>query len=190
MSYSRREFIIGSAGAAAGLILPSWYDKASSFFENHGEPLLEVPPDPEIELFAVDRGGCGELELNWGDPWCEPPEMTTREFAIRYFGGEEYYRTAYDEEDIDWDAKADYWLVLTTWIRRDSPSARAYRLLEGFDLGPAFSGKDPVGEIEFIDGPCPGNDYLGVQAADQMSVALLQKRLTDLDARIKVSMSS
>jgi hypothetical protein len=29
-----------------------------------------------------------------------------------------------------------------------------------------------------------------VQAADQMSVALLQKRLNDLDARIKVSMSS
>ncbi len=189
MSYTRREFIIGTAGAAAGLILPSWYDKALSFFENHGEPLLEAPPDPEIELYAVDRSGCGELELNWGDPWSEPPKMTKREFAKEYFGGEEFYLEAFGTEDIDWDAEEDYWLVLDTWAYRDSPNAMAYRLLEDFDLGPAFSGKDAVGEINFIDGACPGNDYLGVQAADQMSVALLQKRLNDLNARIKVSMS-
>jgi hypothetical protein len=52
--------------------------------------------------------------------------------------------------------------------------ARAYRLLESLDLGPEFSGKDAVGEIRFIDGACPGNDYLGTLAPSQLDIALLQ----------------
>ena len=42
-------------------------------------------------------------------------------------------------------------------------------------------------EIVFIDGPCPGNDYLGVEAPTLVDVSLLQKRLNDLRAGIRIS---
>ena len=184
MSISRRQFILGTA---AGLILPSYYDKVLAFWENHGEALIEAPPSPNIELVACDRGGDG-LELNWGDPWEEPPEMTVRDYARRYFGDEETFIVIREEEeDIDLDAQMDWWDVVDTWARVDSPNARAYHLLEDLDLGPNLIGKDAVGEIRFIDGPCPGNDYLGVEAPSMIDVSLLQKRLNELRTGISIS---
>jgi len=40
MSISRREFILGTA---AGFILPSYFDKIFTFYEDTGEALLEAP---------------------------------------------------------------------------------------------------------------------------------------------------
>ena len=185
MTISRRQFILGTA---AGFILPSYYDKVFTYFENHGEPLIEIPKQTEIELIAIDRG-TDSYELNLGDPWSEPPEMTLREFATRYFGSEKEYLDGNEVEDVDFDAKLDFWDVVDVWSRTDSPNAQAYRLLEDLDLGPDLTGKDAVGEINFIDGSCPGNDYLGVEAADQVSISLLQKRLNDLDTGIRISMA-
>lgn len=186
MSISRRQFILGTA---AGLILPSYYDKVLAYWESHGEALIEVPKKTEIELIAVDRGGDG-LQLNWGDPWEEPPEMTVREFARRYFGDEEYFIELREEgPDIDLDAQMDWWDVVDCWGRVDSPNAKAYRLLESYDLGPDLVGKDAVGEILFIDGPCPGNDYLGVEAPSLVDLSLLQKRLNELKTGIRISIA-
>ena len=186
MSISRRQFILGTA---AGLILPSYYDKVLAYWENHGEALIEVPKKTEIELLAVDRGGDG-LELNWGDPWEEPPEMTVREYARRYFGDEEYFIELREEDpDIDLDAPMDWWNVVDSWSYIDSPNAKAYRLLEDLDLGPNLVGKDAVGEILFIDGPCPGNDYLGVEAPSLVDLSLLQKRLNELKTGIRISIA-
>ena len=75
-------------------------------------------------------------------------------------------------------------------VRTDSPNARAYRLLENLDLGPSLTGQDAVGELRFMDGPCPGNDYLGVEAADEATISLLQKRLNELDTGIRLSMAN
>jgi hypothetical protein len=185
MSTSRRQFILGTG---AGLILPSYYDKVFTFFENTGEALIEIPKQTDIELIAIDRTGDG-FELNWGDPWLEPPEMTVREFAVRYFGSEENFIELSEEEDIDFDAKMDFWDVVDTWSYRDSPNARAYRLLEDLDLGPDLTGEDAVGEIKFIEGASPGNDYLGVEAPSQLDISLLQKRLNDLDTGIRISLA-
>lgn len=186
MSISRRQFILGTA---AGLILPSYYDKVLAFWENHGEALIEVPRSTEIELIAVNCGGDG-LELNWGDPWAEPPEMTVREFARRYFGSEEYFIEIREEDpDIDLDAQMNWFDVVDCWAREDSPNAKAYRLLENLDLGPDLVGKDAVGEIRFIDGPCPGNDYLGVEAPTPVDISLLQKRLNELETGIRISIA-
>ena len=183
MSISRRQFILGTA---AGLILPSYYDKVFTFFENTGEALLEIPRHAEIELVACfDLGD--EYELNWGDPWQEPPEMTVREYARRYFAGEEDYLNWIEEDDVDFDRKMDFWDIIDTWARHDSPNARAYRLLEGLDLGADLTGENAVGEIHFIDGPRPGSDYRGVHAPSQLDLALLQKRLNDLDTGIRIS---
>jgi hypothetical protein len=161
-----------------------------AFFENTGEALIEAPKDAEIELIAIDRGGDGSFELNWGDPWDEPPEMTVREFARRYFGSEEYFIEIREEEsDIDLDAQMDWWEVVDCWSREDSPNARAFNLLADLDLGPTLSGQDAVGEIRFIDGPCPGNDYLGVEAPTQLDISLLQTRLNELRTGIRISLA-
>jgi len=185
MSVNRREFILGTA---AGFILPSYFDKIFTFYEDTGEALLEAPRKTAIDLVAIDRGG-GAYEFNWGDPWEEPPEMTVREYAIRYYGGEKEWLecNGYEDEDEDFDRVMDFWDMVDTWSYHDSPNARAYRLLEDLDLGPQLIGAEAVGEINFIDGACPGVDYLGVEAPTQLDIALLQKRLNDLDAGIRIS---
>lgn len=187
MDTSRREFLLGSAGAVAGLILPSYYDKVFTYFENTGEPLIEAPRDPKIQLYAVDRGGYG-LELNWGDPWTDLPEMTIRELAERYWGGVEEYLEACDGEEVDLDALADSYMVIDCWGPKDSSHARAYRLLENIDLGPTLSGAEAVGGLEFIIGGTPASYYRGVEAVDEVSLSLLQKRLNDLNSGIGISM--
>ena len=160
MSMSRRQFILGTG---AGLILPSYYDKVFTYFENHGEPLLEIPEQPHADLFAVDNG-VSSFQFHLGDPWAEPPEMTIREFALEYYGCEEEYLLAWDdEEEVDFDAIQDYSVVVEYWCRGRSPSAAAHNLLANLDLGPDLNGKDAVGELTFYDCPMPGSDYLGVE---------------------------
>jgi hypothetical protein len=46
---------------------------------------------------------------------------------------------------------------------------------------------EAAGEIEFINGACPGNDYLGAHAPSQLDLALLQRRLNDLHSGIYIS---
>jgi len=180
MSISRRQFIVGTA---AGLILPSYFDRLFTVYENTGEALLEAPRNTAIDLIALDRGD-GTYQLNWGDPYAEPPEMTVREYAIRYFGSEEVWLDCNGYEDDDFDRVMDFWDVVDTWAYNDSSNARAYRLLEDLDLGPQLTGAGAVGEINFIDGACPGSDYLGAHAPTQLDIALLQKRLNDLHSGI------
>lgn len=185
MPISRRQFMLGTA---SGLILPSYYETVLAYFDNHREPLIDVPRRFDTDLFAVNTG-YGEYELNLGDPDAEPPEMTVREFAERYFGSEkDYLQHVGEEEEIDLDAQIDWDVLVDYWARTDSPNAEAYFLLEDLDLGPELTGADAVGEIRFIDGACPGNDYLGVEAADGVSVSLLQKRLNELGTGIRVLM--
>ena len=186
MDSSRRQFILGSA---ASLILRSYYDRVLTYFENTGEPLIEAPGDSTIELFAVDRGGYG-LELNWGDPWEELPEMTVREVAERYLGGVEEYVESFAGEEVDLDAPAEFETLIATYGRRDASNARAYHLLWNIDFGPTLSGGEAVIELEFIDGGFPGSDYLGVEVADEESIRVLQKRLDDLNTGIRISMAA
>ena len=184
MSISRRQFILGTA---AGLILPSYFDKVFSYYENTGEALLEVPQNAEIEMIACSELGGDAYELNIGDPYQEPPEMTVREYANRYYGGEQEWLECNGYEDDDFERVMDFWDIIDTWAYNDSPNARAYRLLEDLDLGPQLTGAEAVGEINFIDGACPGVDYLGAHAPTQLDIALLQKRLNDLDTGIRIS---
>jgi hypothetical protein len=91
MSITRRQFLLGTT---AGLILPSFYEKAYSFFENHGEPLLVAPRQPGEILYACsDLYRCSDFaeegfRLKLGDPEAEPPEMTIREFCEAFGEGD------------------------------------------------------------------------------------------------------
>ena len=112
--------------------------------------------------------------------------MTLRAYARRYFGGEAKYCELWECEEQDWDRTLGFWDVIDMWARNDSPNARAYRLLESLDLGSDLTGAQAVGEIRFIDGDRPGSDYLGAHAPTQLDLALLQKRLNDLDTGIRI----
>lgn len=91
-----------------------------------------------------------------------------------------------EEEEVDFDEFMDRETVIDHWARNDSLNARAYILLERLDRGPDLNGKDAVGEIRFIDGACSGNDYLGAEAIDQISISLLQIRLNELKTGIRI----
>jgi hypothetical protein len=84
MSISRRHFLLGTAGAAAGLILPGYYRRALEFIDRTGQPLLETVSRPTVELSAFKRNwGTLPWTLCIGDPEDGPPEMTLRQFADR-----------------------------------------------------------------------------------------------------------
>jgi len=190
MSISRRQFILGTA---AGLILPSYYEKVFSYFENHGEPLLEIPKQASIDLYA-HTWESGEIDFNLGEVVKEPPiPMTVREFARRYYGGEQGYLDNFsyadDGSDINFDEDESEEMVMTAFLRNDSPSAKAYRLLDNLDLGPDLDSDDAVGHLEFLDAPSMCWDYLGVQPEDHVSISLLQKRLNELNTGIRISMA-
>ena len=187
MSISRRQFILGTA---AGLILPSYYDKVFTFFENHGEPLLDFPRQARRTMYAYTWGDGFEFLLD-GREMEAPVGMTRREYARRYFGSEQAYIDAYeyDPDYVEFDEPEKEDWVDTSWTRIDSPAAKAYRLLDGLDLGSDFNCDDAVGHLDFIDCPNPCSVYLGVQTEDAVSVSLLQKRLNDLNTGIRVSVA-
>ena len=114
--------------------------------------------------------------------------MTRREYAQRYFGSEHAYIEAneYDPAYIDLDEPEYPPCVDMAWSRNDAPAAKAYRLLDGIDLGSDFDGDDSVGHLDFMDSPNPCSNYLGVQTENPVSVSLVQKRLNDLNTGIRV----
>jgi hypothetical protein len=184
MSITRRQFLLSTVGAAGGFILPSFYHRALEFLDVFGEPLLE-PPEKVVDelIICYDRDG----ELNLGDPYSEPPEMTWRECIERYYPDTlEDFESHWDLQISELDDEAPWDWVVDRWSRSDSPNAMAYRFLENLDLGPDLKGPNAVGGLVFTDGACPGNDYLGVAVQDEISVSLLQQRLNDLGTGIKL----
>jgi hypothetical protein len=191
MSITRRQFLLGLASTSAGLIVPTYLTKATQFLEETGRPLLIPPKHIVTELYAVDSGD-DEFELYLGDPDEMPPQMTNREFA-EYTGYsilDEYFEAHYGEEEeyrhIDPDEYVDYELVGEAWGRSDSPNAGAFHLLGGLDLMPQAGYPDQGGELVFVDGACPANDYRGVHAMGAQSLSLLQARLNQLDTGIRI----
>ena len=85
---SRRQFLIGSAGAAAGLILPDWVVRAERFIETEDAPLLEVPTIARAKVNAVFLDGIDDIRLVIGNPYEEPPRLTWFQYFDRYYGDE------------------------------------------------------------------------------------------------------
>ncbi len=190
MDISRRHFLLGSAGAAAGLILPSYYRRALEFIDRTGQPLLEEVARPSTVLSAYPAEyGDLKYKLAVDNPWQEPPPMTLREFADRYDADvEEWYLDYLDE--IPWDEPVD-WGCETfseTWMYKEAPEKLAYELLSGIDLGPQLGGKNAVGELKIEQGWTMVSTYWDVEAADEVTLSLLQERLNALNTGVKVVM--
>lgn len=190
MSVTRRQFLLGTA---AGLVLPSFYERVHSFFENHGEPLL-VPPSNTGEILHAHSPLGEGFELHLGEPYLEPPTMSIREFCLAFGDGnpEAWWRENWLFEDdtipINMDEPMDPHAVWDWWMLKYSSNARAYHYLEALDLGPKLSGADAVGGLAFHCGYAPGVDYLGAEAVDEVSLSLLQQRLNELGSGIEVKL--
>ena len=187
--YSRREFLIGTGG----LITMSVLDRYISYLENHGEPLVEAPkragdilyvsPDADYQIGLNQNPLCPEFP-NW-----DRVEFLKEAWDMSYPDTPDGYRELCDEwgftpESIKDPVPDDWWEL---YFDRRGPSAEAYHLLVGLDIGWELRADGKVaGGLKFIDGPMPGNDYLGVHADDDISISLLQHELNAANTGIAV----
>ena len=191
MSLTRREFLLGTG---AGFVLPSFFDRAFAYFQNHGEPLLAAPKRPEHTLYANNETYDGGFELLLDEVEPEIPDITLREYALNCYSSlEEYVGEIYavepEEADIsllDWDELVDSESAIGMLGRYWFPSGAAYGYLEHLDLGQDLNGLGTAGGLDFIDGASPGNDYLGVHARCPVSLSLLQHRLSELGKPVRI----
>ena len=185
MSLTRRQFLLSTAGATVGAIVPSFYFRALEFFEQFGEPLLEVPRNSAKELCVLDN--CGELELCLGDPFTEPPDLTYREYFSRYEPdrlGDFEEMWGLCQEDLDSPMEREYQTDM--WFLHHGPSARAHYYLDSLDLGNELSGPNAVGGLDVFENSNMVSCWRGVRADDEVTLSLLQKRLNDLGTGIRI----
>jgi hypothetical protein len=191
MSITRRQFLLGTS---AGLILPSYFDKAQNYFANRGEPLLIAPKRTVETLYADMNRYDGSFSLNLGDD-VQLPSMTIAEFAEWQCGSREEYLWDWCGEDpdevgidsIDWDEETDPVLIAECWPTDDIPCVKAYNLLSELDLGPQLEGAQAVGELRFSGGS-PGGNVSGVYATDAVTLTLLQHRLNELGENTRIEL--
>jgi len=185
MSVTRRQFLLSTAGASIGAIVPDFYFRALQFFEQFGEPLLELPNTPTMELFAYSI--FDECELSLGHPEEEPPKLTFREFFTRY---EPWMLETFEEdwgrELADLDELMDEGYLWDHWFLKSGPSARAHSHLQNLDLGPVLSDPNAVGGLEFFEDSNIVSYWRGVRYEDEVTLSLLQWRLNDLGAGIRI----
>jgi hypothetical protein len=182
-------------GAGTALTLPI-VSKFEWFIQTEGRPLIEVPRHP-VETLFVGLYSDGEITL--GRDVYDLPRITWGEYLAQYvIGGELPSRRSelreicgpygIEPESLDCECDSEFWM--DSWARTDSPNATAYHLLDSLDLGPELRGRPgEFGELRYIDGPSPGNDYLGVYVDDPLSISLLQHRLNALGENIAVEVT-
>ena len=194
MSITRRQLLLSVPAIAAGFIFPSFLTSATQYLEETGSPLL-VPSPHEMRVITATTDFDNGYQLNIGDPYEEPAEITLREYINRYYSGDEInYMDDYGLSRLalsdSLDEPIDHDQFIDAWARKDSPQKLAYDYLYDLDLGPQLDEQQGVGLIAFVDGPCPGNDYIGVHATDDISLSLLQARLNQLGEGVRIVIDS
>jgi hypothetical protein len=186
---TRRTFLSVSAGTLTAALLRHF----EWFSENECRPLVEVPSRPSSHIYASRSDfGDGVLTLGKSCGAPEPPSWTG--YFEEAWGALKSSRSdrldlceSYDLEPQNPNSVCDLETWPTNWGRNQNPRARAYDLLDEFDVGSVLRGADgEVGEIAFLDAPFPASDYLGVHAIDDLSISLLQHRLNELGTGIKI----
>ena len=194
----RRSFIIGAGSA---IITTSFYRDVLRFTERKAAPLI-ITPDNYSEIIYALPNTCGGYDLYLGTHPLEDqaPRYTWRQFNEAAWGydGDDLIRNLMDEFGLESEEEAEDMLdrsantdtVLEWYLRYESASARAFHDLQELDLVPIAGTYRSRGEIRFIDGPCPGNDSLITTAEDMTSLSLLQARLNEINAGLKVEVST
>jgi hypothetical protein len=185
----RRQFLVRAASVLGALITPSFVREAEAFARSEHSPLL-LPPSAAAKRTLIAVPSSRGYLLHIGDPDERVPEWTWRELAEEH--------GYYDEDALEFVADhndgctrrelrallrqpADHWLVAETWEGCYASNTLAFNYLDGLDLGPEF-GEAPGarGDLSFIEGYHPGNDTRAVEAADALTLSLLQARLVEL----------
>ena len=184
---TRRQFLIGSA---AGLILPKWLVLAEEYLNDTGEPLLEPPSKTVDVITAIGEGKDYVLFLNY-DP--DP--------QVSYTWGELIGRYGLTHEELvdDWlehfifhgfkgdlTQKVDDTFAFDYWLEHESTDAKAFDLLKQLKIGTDRSDGKLAGSLIFTRGYHPGDGTPHVIAKDDITLSLLQKRLTDLGTGIEI----
>ena len=185
MSTTRRQFLLSTAGASVGAIMPDYYFRALQFIEQFGEPLLEPPMRQGKELIAYTLGD--EPELCFGNPDRDIPRLTFREFFNRYepVGIETFEEHwGYGLEALDSPMEEEY--MWDHWFMHSGPSAQAHSYLQSLDLGPRLAAPNAVGGLDFFEDSNMVSCWRGVHYENDVTLSLLQQRLNDLGTGIKV----
>ena len=177
---TRRTFI---KGVGAGLLLPSW-DFLVRHNEQYGEPLLRAPPTVDHILFATRWSDDFQFSLDRIDDDYPSPEMSIKDFIVNHLGGNDpdCWETSNYEEPIG------HWFVEEIWPYHYSADAQAFYFLSSLEsqLGFIESSTDVhEGYVDFIEGPCPGNDSRLV-CADALGVSILQDRLVSIGYNVLI----
>jgi len=184
----RRQFLVRAASVLGALITPSFVREAEAFVQAEQSPLLLPASMAERTLVAVPSSR-GYL-LHFGDPDERMPEWTWRELAeeLGHYGKEALEFMADHNDGCSrrelramLDEPADHWLVADVWDESYASNTVAFKYLDRLDLGPEFGGGSGArGDLRFIEGYHPGNDTRAVEAADALTLSLLQARLLEL----------
>ena len=185
---NRRSFLVGSGS----ILTAAFVDKANWFLRNKNTVVPLVKPTSQTtKLYFVQQGLEYELRLDSPDFGVE--DLTYRQVLDRYRGvylpkDKPVTLSQFREIYNDWgitpkmlDQEADLMDYIDEWGRKDANKAKAYWYLNDLDL---FASEEAeglrMGDIRFIDGCHPGNDYLAVTSHDPLSASLLQARLLEL----------
>ena len=167
---TRRAFI---KGVGAGLLLPNTWDFFATYLDLHGEPLIRKPKSVDHILYATCWTGDFQLSLDRVDEDYPCPNMSIKEFIDDYLDG--YDPDCWDTDD--YNTPIGEWFVNEIWPYHYSADAQAFYYLSGLDLGLLCDSHEAEsGYIDFVEGPCPGNDSRFV-CADGLGLSFLQERL-------------
>ncbi len=73
------------------------------------------------------------------------------------------------------------------WRERGIPTLNAFNFLDALNLDPEDEeGDDLRGDLRFIKGEHPGSTYIGIDAADELTLHLLPARLLDLGKNVYI----
>ena len=179
---TRRAFL---KGVGAGLILPSAWDIFANYLETHDEPLMRVPKQVDHVLYATCWAEDFQLSLDIAEEEFPSSEMSIREFIDVYVDGDDpgFWDTKDYSEPIG-DA-----FVWDVWPYQYSADAKAFYFLSNLHLG-RLSDSTEVGEgyVDFIEGPCPGNNSR-IVCVDGLGASLLQDRLIAYGHNVRVQLT-
>ena len=121
--------------------------------------------------------------LCWGNPYELPENVPIfRKFLTDNFGmSPKVVEDDYTSVELDKETHLPYFMD-ASWSRNESLEAAVFYHSQSLDIKPLSYGEDlePVGEIEFLDGICPGNDSLLATISDDLYLSCLQYHLKQL----------
>jgi hypothetical protein len=188
---NRRHFLLSTAASGLGLIVPGVAERVLTAVAKTKAPLIEPAARASRLLFAVRLGRYYQLNLDMPEPrFPETYRATWRAYLLEEYDGDlEQGMEEWEIRPEQLDQVHEFETDVERWAATESPNARAYRLLDDLDIGPVLrDSAGSLGHIEFVDGACPGNDYIGVHVHDDVSLSLLQVRLNDLRTGIGIGL--